>query len=306
MAVIAFVRARPILAHLVLSVLIVTLVVAIGAVAAIRDPASASALGQAAMRIYEGPRHINMVTLGGEALRAPMLWLIFLFAGAPTLAAFALAALGAGQSISALLQKFLPFGATGLKARALIMYGALFAVYALGFVIFDWAAGPGVDVFFQIEGWGLGLLGGAALALFLDEGGTLEELGWRGFLWPLLQDRLGAPLLAALVLGILHWAWHLPREAAQLAQGFSAAWLIGQSVFLVLCVALAIVAGYCVNLAGGSVWPAIFIHGGTNVWSKALSHHVGPSFGVLDLRTLILIALAVLVALFAGRRLGRA
>ncbi len=38
--------------------------------------------------------------------------------------------------------------------------------------------------------------------------------------------------------------------------------------FLVLCVVLAIVAGWCVNMAGGSVWPAVFVHGRDHVWSR--------------------------------------
>lgn len=40
-------------------------------------------------------------------------------------------------------------------------------------------------------------------------GGPLEEAGWRGYALPLML-RLGTPLKASLLLGVIHAAWHLP------------------------------------------------------------------------------------------------
>jgi membrane protease YdiL (CAAX protease family) len=45
-----------------------------------------------------------------------------------------------------------------------------------------------------------------ALALFL---GPIEELGWRGFALPLLQQKF-APLWAGLILGVIWMVWHIP------------------------------------------------------------------------------------------------
>ena len=73
----------------------------------------------------------------------------------------------------------------------------------------------------------LAVLGGTPLAIlfslliggFIDEGGTMEELGWRGFALPLLVDRYASPLRATLVLGFLWWLWHFPRELPGLLGG---------------------------------------------------------------------------------------
>ena len=47
------------------------------------------------------------------------------------------------------------------------------------------------------------------LILSIVAGPLSEELGWRGYALDRLQTRL-APLPAALLLGLLWWAWHLP------------------------------------------------------------------------------------------------
>ena len=113
------------------------------------------------------------------------------------------------------------------------------------------------------------------------------------------------PLGAALVMGVIHWAWHLPRDVLPLMGGAAIGpYLIGQLTFLLLTVALAIVCGYCVNVSGGSVIPAIMIHGGTNVWSKAMGEFVNPMFGRIDFRSFLLVLIAIIILVFARRRLG--
>lgn len=47
------------------------------------------------------------------------------------------------------------------------------------------------------------------ITLALDTGPLGEEFGWRGFALPLLLRRR-SPLPAALILGAIWWAWHLP------------------------------------------------------------------------------------------------
>lgn len=72
-------------------------------------------------------------------------------------------------------------------------------------------------------------------------------------------------------------------------------------MFLLLCLALAVVAAWCVNQAGGSIWPAVFVHGGSNVWSKAMGEYAPPTFGLIDIRDMILFVAAIAI-LVAGRR----
>ena len=250
-------------------------------------------------------RHLHIGTIGAEALRNPLLLGIFVFAAAPSIAALVAAAAGGGGGIARLLARLKPVGPDGRLAPALLLYAALLAVYAAGFAVYDFVAGPGVAIGGNLRLLGGSLIIGALLALFLDEGGSLEELGWRGFAWPLLLAR-HVPLIAAVLLGVLHWAWHLPREVLSIMGGVAlAGWALNQAVFLLLCIALAVVAGFAVNRTGGSVWPAVFVHGGSNVWSKALGMHAAPTAGVLDLRTLLLVLLALLIAAIAGRSLGR-
>jgi len=47
------------------------------------------------------------------------------------------------------------------------------------------------------------------ITLVLDTGPLGEEFGWRGFALPRLLRRW-PPLIAALILGAIWWAWHLP------------------------------------------------------------------------------------------------
>ena len=217
--------------------------------------------------------YVNILNIAryGFATGQPAIARIFVFAGAPTLAALTVTGvLGGGAAVQALLGKFRPLGPGVDRASGLRLYAGIFAVYFLvlaGYLMLARAAaGPG-----EFEAlWAK--LGGSAAAAFLtalwsafaDEGGTLEELGWRGFAWPLLMEK-HSPLAAALMLGILWTAWHLPREIPALVSGGVnwAAWLQGQAQFAVTCVSLSVVAGYLTNKSRGSVLPAILVHGGT-------------------------------------------
>jgi len=300
-----WIRRHPVSAHFILSVAIASAVVAVALVRAVLAPASAGALGRLFETVYGGPGYMNLLTIAAAIPGEPDLLTVFVFAAAPTLAALLLTARGVRESTLALLARLKPVGPDGEPGRALSLYAGLLAVYAAGLFAFDWVAGPGVNAWDRLAGFGLPVLFGAAIGLFLDEGGTLEELGWRGFAWPALLAFMRSPLNAALVLGLLHWAWHLPREVFTILGGAPlGAFLIGQLTFLVLTIALAIVAGYCVNRTGGSVLPAIMVHGGTNVWSKAMGEYVSPTFGILDLRTLIVGLAAILIIVFARKSLG--
>ncbi len=301
----AFVRRRPVASHFILSFLIASAVVATSIAMAARNPAVLSATGDMVTKIYDGAGYINIASIGAAALRQPVLFLIFAYALAPTIAALAVASTGAGGGLGRLLSRLAPVGANGTFGRSLILYGGLLAFYVLGLVFYAKVAGPGVFTYWRLRSLGGSVAVGAIIGLFLDEGGTCEELGWRGFEWPNLRASMRSPVAAVLTLGCLHWAWHLPREAISFAGGVALTpWLIGQASFLLLCLCLAIVAVFCVNQAGGSVWPAVFVHGGSNLWTKATTD-VFPNFGFLDPRLVMVFVAAALILLFGRRGLAR-
>ncbi len=309
----AFVRRHPFGFFYALSVIITMGVMAVYALLIARDPRTAQLLFD--LQIWIGERDLlsNLVSIARYAAEGgrPAALLILVFAGAPTMAALVTSALAGGRiGLGPLVARLKPWGSRALRPRALRVYLALGLLYALGLVfylalIFATAETGLIERTWRTLGssWPT-LVGLLFIGLFLDEGGTLEELGWRGFALPLLQERM-SPLCAAVVLGILWHLWHLPREIPTLLGGGPLGpWFVNQGIFMVLTIALSIVIACAVNLTGGSVLPAILIHGGTNVWSKVVGAQAYVLFET-DVRTWIVAAAAVLTVLVAGRELGR-
>ena len=190
----------------------------------------------------------NVLSIGRFALAQPLAWLILLFAGAPTIAALVTAAWADGApGVRALLVGLVSGGARGRPARRAARLGAAARRRGRGDGRPSRAgvAGAG-DARRARRRWRcsaarpLAILLSLLIGGFIDEGGTMEELGWRGFALPLLADRYASPFLrATLVLGFLWWLWHFPRElpacsgAPRLGR-----FLLNQSMFLLLCLAL--------------------------------------------------------------------
>lgn len=90
------------------------------------------------------------------------------------------------------------------------------------------------------------------LAVRLFAGGGLgEELGWRGFMLPQLQPRLGA-LNASVVIGLFHGAWHLP------AYGF------GAVILTVFTVSGAVIFTWMYNRTDGNLLLPALMHASAN------------------------------------------
>ena len=83
----------------------------------------------------------------------------------------------------------------------------------------------------------------------------LEELGWRGFALPMLQDKFNA-LGSSLILGLLWGAWHLPLILAY-----------GDNIpaYLALMIAHTILMSWVFNSTAGSLLIAILFHASLNV-----------------------------------------
>ncbi|MDF3128586.1 type II CAAX endopeptidase family protein [Kiritimatiellaeota bacterium B1221] len=94
----------------------------------------------------------------------------------------------------------------------------------------------------------------AAMGLMLIKG-PVEEIGWRGFVLPLLQRRL-RPLTASLVLGGLWGLWHYP--AFLLGGTPQSAWNF--TAFFLGTLALSVVVTALYNRSGGSLLVPVLFH----------------------------------------------
>jgi len=246
-------------------------------------------------------RYANIINIAwyGIAARQPMILRVFFFAGAPTIAALLVTA---RSGTSDLLSTLRPWRGGVSQASAGRTYAAIFAVYFAVLGGYYWITASAGKSNTVLGDSVVTIVLFALLGAFVDEGGTLEELGWRGFAFPRLQQSMGSPLWASVFLGVIWTAWHLPREVPALVAGVDwSQWLSNQAQFVLLCVALSIVSGYLVNRTGGSVIPAILVHGGSNVWSKAVGAVPNEMFHT-DVRTVIVVAIAVLILVFTNFR----
>ena len=107
---------------------------------------------------------------------------------------------------------------------------------------------------------------GIVLATFI--GGGQEELGWRGFAQPELQQRYSATT-AAVVIGVLWGGWHLPLFFDPLAP--HSAWpLASQAAYFVGITGFSILLAWVYNGTGGSILLAMLMHGANNALGGAL------------------------------------
>lgn len=96
--------------------------------------------------------------------------------------------------------------------------------------------------------------------------GAGEEIGWRGYLLPRLQARMGA-LAASLLLGVIWFAWHLPL----FLQGGPPEWTIpARGVWII---SGAVIYTWLFNNTGGSVLGVTLFHAGTNIWGRLIGAH---------------------------------
>jgi hypothetical protein len=176
----SFAARRPAVAYYALALAIASLVIVFGLVWTLTvDPNAFGVVGAATAAIYKGPGYINLATLAGQALRHPLVLTIFAYAAAPTIAALAVASTGAGGGLKRLIGRLRPVGPDGGGRRAVLLYAGVLAIFTFGLWAYDWVAGPGVNAYVRLAGFGLPAAFGAVIGLFLDEGGTLEELGCR-------------------------------------------------------------------------------------------------------------------------------
>jgi len=161
------------------------------------------------------------------------------------------------------------------------------------------------------EGSDLGLLA-MLVPLFLWNtllGGGQEELGWRGFALPKLQEKYPA-LTASIILGFLHALWHLPMVFLPGTFQANSSFLL----YILSATVMAVVFTWLYNNTG-SVLPAMIFHGMNNTLPLFA---ILPSFDpatmdIPEIPTLlmlayVLVSLAVAIIInlfFGGKRLTR-
>jgi len=91
--------------------------------------------------------------------------------------------------------------------------------------------------------------------------GGIEELGWRGFLQPRVQQHTSV-LTAGVLIGVLWWTWHLPLFLGHPNFSPDPLFVVQYTVFVI---GASTVFGAFVNVTGGRVLPLMLMHASVNV-----------------------------------------
>ena len=101
-----------------------------------------------------------------------------------------------------------------------------------------------------------------ALAWGTVWGGGQEDLGWRGFMLPLLQDRYSA-FVSSLLVGVAWTGWHLPLFLNPTTT--HGGWPLSQQlIWVVSILAGSVLWTWMYNSTGGSVLAVAVFHAGVN------------------------------------------
>lgn len=215
----------------------------------------------------------------------------------PTLAAVIVVGLTRGrEGVGALFRKL-------LIARVGVGW-YLFAIFAFAFVAViavllynTFGSGPDLSILSanvpDLPGWQLAL---SIIPMFIVIGIVNgEELAWRGYAIPQLQQKYNA-LTASIIMGLIWTAFHLPLFFT--VTGSSQAEMSIVS-FTISTVSLSILYTWILNNTRGSVLLAYLFHASANTWSQVFS--VDHSNRFVDWSvTGLLVLLAVSVVLTAG------
>lgn len=153
-------------------------------------------------------------------------------------------------------------------------------------------------------------LSGISNAVMISFGALGEEIGWRSYLYPKLEELFGTT--KALLLGGIIWSfWHFPAICAGHGFGhgyFGEPWT-GFLVFTIDCLASGTIF-YYVTKKTGSVWAAAFMHAANNTFSGGTI--LGMCYSDKNLsgialqspvRLLIMEIPLIIIALFLWRRM---
>jgi membrane protease YdiL (CAAX protease family) len=150
-----------------------------------------------------------------------------------------------------------------LFAHGRIQFGRLTKHIFLAFLpplvilVTTWAASMFTDVTVHPEN----LLMLVVLSVYFALSGSIsaigEEIGWRGFLWPLFRGRMGF-WVSSLVMVLVWWLYHLP---AVLFWGYGS--VGGLPAFTVAITGIVVFIGVLTDRSR-AIWPSVLVHGAWN------------------------------------------
>ena len=181
----------------------------------------------------------------------PLHPLHYVAAFGPSIAGFVMAASTGGWA-----------GVRRMLARLVPSWSALpwYIAVLIGFPALNLLAARLVapDFFMRLPAWHR-LLTLLPLTLVFDTGPLGEEFGWRGFALPRLLQRR-RPLVAAVILGVIWWAWHLPTFFIPALSQHR----LSIPVFLVNSVALSVIMTWLYQRTRGDLLLMIMVHVAAN------------------------------------------
>ena len=147
------------------------------------------------------------------------------------------------------------------------------------------------------------------LRVWFGGGGLNEEVGWRGYAWPIMQPRYG-PLLGTLFLGVVHCFWHLeefltPAQGGGPGTGWTP-FVVDLPIFLLLVLSFTVIMTWIFNHTRGSLFAAISAHASVDTPQAALLS-LFPAVGATSMilgSTLSLGVVALLILILTRGRLG--
>ena len=130
-----------------------------------------------------------------------------------------------------------------------------------------------------------------------------EELGWRGFLYPVMERVLGRK--RAVLYGGMIWAcWHMPLIIAGLYQSETKLWY-GLLMFAIVVTLLSGVMAW-LRMVSGSVIPALMIHASHNLFDQSIFQTMSTNENVPYLAgekgVITAICLAIIVTYYFSKK----
>ena len=126
-----------------------------------------------------------------------------------------------------------------------------------------------------------------------------EEIGWRGVLLPELLRRM-SPLGAAIVVGIVWYAWHVPLYAAD----DKLPGLAEHAAFLYTCIALSVIMTWFFLKSQASTFLMVYLHDATN-YATFLRFKLFPKIAESPIPAAVYLVLLLVFATLAGAALVR-
>ncbi len=239
------------------------------------------------------------------SLAEPIFWSGNIYVAAPAIAAlFVVGVTRANGGLRDYVRR-LRFSQGLGAAHTLLWYAIAFAVMLLcnlciplviGIPLVPWQH-------YLTPSFALILLGGT----FFDQGGLLEEGGWRGFALPYLQRLSNSPLKVNLLVGLIWGLWHVPRDLA-LNFASSSGYLLGIMLpFILGCITLSVIIAFFFYRVGGSVWMGVMLHSLSNNtagigWNDALLKQSMSRFNWASFASESVIVLVIV--LLYGKNIG--